>query len=143
MRRHLILLGALAIAGLLLGASFALADDAPSAQEPPPMPGPGYCKENPGKCEAARARHEAWCKENPQKCEQMKAQRTQRREFCQQNPQQCEQQRAQMQQHRAEMKAKCAADPAKCEEMKQQMRARWQEHMGAGGTGGAAGQPAP
>ena len=129
MSLHKILLGLTASAGLLLGTGLALAED---AAPPPPVRGPAFCKENPGKCEEARAEHEAFCKENPEKCEQMKQKRAERREFCKQNPEKCEEQRAAMKQRRAEMRAQCEADPAKCDEKKKQARERWQEHHGSG-----------
>lgn len=132
MHRSPIALGLASIAGLLLGASLALADDAT------PGPSPGhmreFCKENPGKCEEAKAKHAAFCKENPEKCEQMKQRRAERRAFCKENPEKCAEQRAQMKQRHAEMKAKCEADPAKCQEMKQQMRERMREKHGMGGS---------
>jgi len=135
------LLGLASIAGLLFGARLALADDA--APPPTTSPSPGhmreFCKQNPGKCEEAKAKHAAFCKENPEKCEQLKQKRAERRAYCKQNPEKCQEQRAQMQQHRAEMQAKCAADPEKCQEMKQQMRERMQQRHG---TGGSAPKPA-
>lgn len=126
MRTCKVLLGVAAIAGLWLGASAALADDAP-----PAGPRAEWCKQNPEKCKELRAKREAFCKENPQKCEEMKQKAAQRQEFCKQNPEKCEQQRAAMKQRMADLKAKCDADPAKCEEMKQQARARWKERHGA------------
>jgi len=128
MSLHKTLLGLTSIAGLLLGATFALADNV----SPPPMPRREFCTENPGKCEEARARHAAFCKDNPEKCEQMKRKRAERRELCKQNPEKCEEQRAAMKQHRAEMQARCETDPARCNEMKQQARERWKQHHGSG-----------
>jgi hypothetical protein len=136
MRPHKILLVLAPIAGFLLAASLVFAEDAPPATPPPSGPGSGhmreFCKQNPGKCEEARAKHAAFCQENPEKCEQMKQRRAERQAYCEQNPEKCEQQRAQMKQHRAEMQAKCAADPAKCQEMKQQMRGHFQGKHGSG-----------
>ena len=74
MKPHKTLLALASIAGLLLGASLALADDASPPVSPPAMPGPEFCKANPARCEEARAKHAAFCQENPQKCEQMKQQ---------------------------------------------------------------------
>jgi len=122
MSRHKTLLGFAGVAGLLLGATLALADDV--SPSPPPMPGPRFCRENPGKCEEARARREAFCQENPQKCEQMKQKRAKRHAFCQENPEKCDEQRAQMKARR-------------CDEMKQQMRERVQQRHGS------APEPAP
>jgi hypothetical protein len=127
MSLHKGLLGLTAIASLLLGTRLALAEDT----APPPPRGPGFCQENPGKCEEGRAKRAAFCKDNPEKCAQMKQKRAERRELCEQNPQQCEEQRAMMKQHRAEMQARCEADPTKCDEMKQQARERWQAYHGA------------
>jgi len=139
MSPHKTLLGLAGVAGLLLGARLALADEGSPPPSPPAMPGRQFCQENPGKCEEARAKHQAFCQENPEKCEQIKQKRAERRAFCKQNPEKCQEQRAQMKARRAEMKEKCAADPAKCQEMKQQMRERMQQRHG---TGGAAPKPA-
>jgi len=97
---------------------------------PPPRPGKEFCKENPGKCEEARARRQEFCTANPEKCEQMKAKRAERREFCKANPEKCKEQREELKERRAEMQARCQADPAKCEEMKDQARKRFQDRMG-------------
>ena len=140
MRMHKTLLGLISIAGLLLGARLAMADDPAAAEPLPPLPGREFCKENPGKCAEARARRQAFCEKNPEKCEQMKQKLAERRNYCRQNPEKCEQQREERQKRHAEMQAKCAADPAKCNEMKQQMRERHQQHQGMGGS---AAQPAP
>jgi hypothetical protein len=133
------LLGLGAIAGLLLGARAAFAED-----EPPPLPRAGFCQENPGKCEEARAKHAAFCQENPEKCEEFRQKRAERRELCKQDPEKCEEQRAAMKQHRAEMKAKCEADPAKCDQMKQQARERQKARHGSGAppSGSDSGAPA-
>ena len=102
-----------ATASLLLGATAVQADEAT-----PPKPGQEYCKENPQKCEEARAN---------------------RKEFCTANPEKCKEQREQM-------KAKCKADPAKCDQMKQEMREKYKGMHGSGqgksgqGTSGQ-GQP--
>jgi len=117
--------GLLPVVGLLLLASPAFADE-PTV---PPKDRAAYCKENPGKCEEARAKHDAFCKENPEKCEQMNQKHAERQAYCKQHPEKCEQQRARMKQHHDEMQAKCAADPAKCEELKKAQRER-QKHVG-------------
>jgi len=127
------------IAGLLLAASLAFAEDTPM----PTPHEPAFCKENPGKCEQARARHEAFCRENPEKCEQWKEKRAERQAYCQQNPEKCEQQRERMKQRRAEMQARCAADPEKCEEMKQARRERRKNRLGGGMPNGPAPDAAP
>jgi hypothetical protein len=111
-----------------LAALPARADD----KAPPPMPGAAWCKENPGKCQEARAKHEQWCKDNPKQCEQWKQKRSERQQFCKDNPKKCEEQRAEMKQHHQEMQAECAKDPAKCEQMKQQARERMQARHGKG-----------
>lgn len=118
------------LAGVLLVAAPALAED-PSASSP----GTGqeraeFCKENPEKCQEARARRQAFCKDNPEKCEQMKQKRAERREFCKANPEKCEEQRARRKERRAEFQAKCAAEPDKCEQMKQERRERFQKRHG-------------
>ena len=133
MHLHKTALGFISIAGLWLGASLALADDvAPAGHPGGPGGGSEWCKENPGKCEEARAKHEAFCKENPEKCEQWNQKRAEREAYCKDNPQKCAEQREQFKQHRAEMKAKCEADPAKCEEMKQARRERFMKRHGNG-----------
>ena len=120
-----ILFRVVALAMVLCSPLATLADDGP-----PPMPGREFCKENPGKCEEARARRQEFCTANPEKCEQMKARRAERREFCQANPEKCQEQREQMKARRAELQAKCQADPVKCDEMKDQSRKRFQDRMG-------------
>lgn len=110
MRMQQVLFGVIASASFLGSPLSALADD----DQPPPRPGKEFCKENPGKCEEARAR---------------------RQEFCKANPEKCKEQRAAMKAKRAEMQAKCQADPAKCEEMKAEARKKFQDKMG--------GQPPP
>ena len=128
-----------ATASVMLGATALQADETGT----PPRPGREYCKENPGKCEEAKAQRKEFCTANPEKCkeqrEQMKARRAERQEKCQADPQKCEQMKQEMRQRRDEMKAKCAADPAKCEEMKQQMR---QKHQGRHQHGDGQGKPA-
>ena len=124
-RLYKALLGVASIAFLCLGASLALADDAP-----PAGPRAEWCKQNPEKCKELRAKREAFCKDNPQKCEQMKQKAAERQEFCKQNPEKCEQQRAAMKQRRSDLKAQCDADPAKCDEIKQQARERWKARHG-------------
>ncbi|HXK25801.1 MAG TPA: hypothetical protein VMS55_24245 [Myxococcota bacterium] len=126
--RHAFLGSASAVLFVLgLAAGSALADD-----NPPPMPGAAWCKENPGKCKEARAKHEQWCKDNPKQCEQWKQKRAERQEFCKNNPKKCEEERAAMKKRMQEVQAECAKDPAKCEQTKQQMRERMQERHGAG-----------
>jgi hypothetical protein len=127
MRTHKTLLCLASIAGLLLGAQLALADDPTPETSPPPLPGRKYCKENPGKCEEARAKHAAWCQENPEKCkerqedrdrerdlrdEEREKKRAERRAYCKENPETCKAERAQRRQRKAEIEAKCKADPA-------------------------------
>jgi len=114
------------VAGLLLIAGPALADEAPA----PGQQRAEFCKQNPQKCEEARAKREAFCKQKPETCAQMKEKRAERRELCQQNPEKCAQQRERMKERRADMQAKCAADPAKCEQMKQERRERFQKRHG-------------
>ena len=101
---------------------------------PPPMPRNEVCKENPGKCDEARARREEFCKANPQKCEeqreQMKAKKAERQEFCKANPETCKEQREQMKQKRAERQEFCKANPEKCEEQREQMKAKRAELRG-------------
>jgi|GEM_PF-1441359 len=104
-----ILFGVVAIAVFLGSPLAALAADGP----PPPRPGQEFCKDNPGKCEEARAK------------------RAERREFCKANPEKCKEQREQLQAKRAELQAKCQADPAKCTEMKDQARKKFQGKMAA------------
>jgi hypothetical protein len=126
------LLGFISIAGLLLGASLALAEDAPPAGNPG-LDGSAWCKENPGKCDEARAKHAAFCKENPDKCNELSQKRAERQAFCKENPEKCAEQREKFKQQRAERKAQCAADPEKCEEMKQARRERFKKRHGGGG----------
>ena len=126
MRLQQILFSVIAIASFLGSPLSALADD----DQPPPRPGKEFCKENPGKCAEARARHQEFCTANPEKCEQMKQKRAERREFCTANPEKCKEQREAMKARRAEMQAKCQADPAKCDEMKEQARKKFQDRMG-------------
>ena len=127
--RHAFLGSASAVVlALGLAALPARADD----QAPPPLPSGALCKNNPGKCQEARAKHEQWCKDNPGKCEQWKQKRTEREQFCKNNPKKCEEQRAAMKQRKQEMQAECAKDPSKCEQMKQQARERMQERHGKG-----------
>ena len=125
------------VSAVLLGFGLAAGAVRAEDQAPPPMPGAAWCKENPGKCEAARAKHEQWCKDNPKQCEQWKQKRAEREQFCKDNPKKCEEQRAAMKQRHQEMQAECEKDPAKCEQMKQQARARMQARHG-GGMGAAA-----
>lgn len=102
----------------------------------PPRPGQEFCKENPGKCEEARAKRKEFCTANPEKCEaqrkQMKARRAEMKEKCQADPEKCEQMKQEMRQRRDEMKAKCQSDPAKCEEMKQEMRQKYKGRHDSG-----------
>ncbi len=130
MRMQQFLIAATATAGLLCSPLLALADDG----GPPPLPRKEFCKENPGKCDEARARRREFCATNPEKCEQqreqLKAKRAERQEFCKANPEKCEAQREQMKAKRAEMQARCKADPGKCEEMKQEARKKSQDRMG-------------
>jgi hypothetical protein len=100
-----------ATASLLLGTTALQADESAI----PPRPGQEFCKENPGKCEEARAKRKEFCTANPEKCA---AQRKQMKQ--------------EMRQRRDEMKAQCKADPAKCEEMKQEMRQKYQGKYGSG-----------
>lgn len=139
MKLRTTLLGLVSIALLSLSAGLALAEDEPATDAPEFS---GWCKENPGKCEQARAKHAAWCEANPEKCKEMKGKRAERAEFCKQNPEKCAEQRERFKQHRAEMKAKCEADPAKCEEMKQSRRERFKKRHGGGAPADApAGNP--
>lgn len=101
MRPHRNLLALASIVGLL-GGGVASAEDESSL----PPHWREFCKENPGKCEEARAKHKAFCQENPKQCEQMKQKRAERREWCKQNPEKCAQQSAEWKQRRAERKAK-------------------------------------
>jgi hypothetical protein len=127
--RHAFLGSASAVVlALGLAALPARADD----QAPPPLPSGALCKNNPGKCQAAREKHEQWCKDNPKQCEHWKQKRTEREQFCKNNPKKCEEQRAEMKKRKQEMQAECAKDPAKCEQMKQQARERMQERHGKG-----------
>ena len=116
----------LATSSLMAGALSALADDG----APPPLPHKEFCKDNPGKCEEARAKRQEFCKTSPEKCEQMKQKHAERREFCKANPEKCKKQREEMHARRAEMEARCKADPAKCEEMKDQARQKMHDWMG-------------
>ena len=79
----------------------ATADDGP-----PRVPGKGWCKDNPGKCDEARARRQEYCKANAEACKQQRMQakqkRAERKAFCKDNPETCEQQREQMKAKRAE-----------------------------------------
>src|SRR5215831_11646935 len=135
--RHAFLGSASAVLlALGLAAGPARADDKAA---PPRMPGAAWCKENPGKCQEARAKHEQWCKDNPKQCEQWKQKRAEREEFCKNNPQKCQEQRAEMQKKKEAMQAECEKDPAKCEQMKEHMRERAQAHR----KGGMAGSVAP
>jgi len=143
MRRHEFLLGFVSVAGLLLGANLAFAEEQSDQHEGTPGSSE-WCKENPGKCEEARAKHEAFCKENPQRCAEMKAKRAEREAFCKENPETCAEQREKFKLHRAEMKAKCEADPEKCDEMKQAHREKFKQRHGGGGSppaGAGAGKP--
>ena len=108
MRMQQIFLAVIATASVLGAPLLAQAD----VSSPPPLPGKEFCKDNPGKCDEARARRQEFCAENPDKCEQMKAKRAERREFCKANPEKCKEQREAMKARRAEMQAKCQADPA-------------------------------
>jgi hypothetical protein len=132
MRPHRTLFTLVSIVGLL-GAPLALAED-----ESPPFPGREFCKENPGKCEEARAKHAAWCEKYPDRCAKAKERQAERREWCEKNPEECAKKEAEWKQRRAErraeLKAKCEADPAKCEEMKQQMRDKRQQKLGTGAS---------
>jgi hypothetical protein len=139
MRRHVTAFGIVPIVGLLLLASPVRAEDPTT----PPPDRAEFCKQNPGKCEEARAKRDAFCKENPEKCEQVRQKRAERREFCKQNPEKCAEQRERMKQRRAEMQAKCAADPAKCEEMKKERRERFQKRHGGGSPPAPPTQPGP
>jgi hypothetical protein len=127
--------------GIGLVAGPALGDD----KAPPPLPGAAWCKENPGKCQEARAKHEQWCKDNPKQCEQWKQKRAEREQFCKDNPKKCEEQRAEMKKRMHEVQAECAKDPAKCEQMKQQARERMKERhsMGMGATSKKVAPEAP
>jgi len=127
MRMQQIFLAVIATASFLGAPLLAQADD----DAPPPRQGKEFCKDNPGKCDEARARRQEFCTENPEKCEQMKAKRAERREFCKANPEKCKEQREAMKARRAEMQAKCQADPARCDEMKDQARKQFQDRMGA------------
>ena len=122
MRLYPALLVVTATASLFLGATTLQADESAA----PPRPGREFCKENPGKCEEARAKRKEFCTANPDKCREqrgeMKARRAEMKEKCDADPEKCEQMKQDMRQRRDEMKAKCQADPAKCEEMKQGMR---------------------
>ena len=138
MRTYRTMLAVAGTAGLLLGGGLALAED---AAPPPQHPGREWCKENPGKCDEARAKHEAWCAQNPDRCAKAKERRAARREWCEKNPEECAQKKAEWQQKHAELKAKCDADPAKCNEMKQQMRQQMREKHGMGGGMGGSNQP--
>jgi hypothetical protein len=120
------LLALVSITGLWFGVGPARADDL----SPPPRPGREFCKENPGKCEEARARHAAFCQENPQKCEQARQRRAERRERCKQDPEKCAEQKAAMKKRREERQARCQADPSQCDEG---MQHRY--HHGAPGPG--------
>jgi hypothetical protein len=121
-----------ATASLLLGTTALQADESAI----PPRPGQEFCKENPGKCEEARAKRKEFCTANPEKCaaqrKQMKARRAEMKEKCKADPEKCEQMKQEMRQRRDEMKAQCKADPAKCEEMKQEMRQKYQGKYGSG-----------
>ncbi len=128
MRIHRLLITLIATASVFGSPLLARADDG----GPPPLPRKEFCKENPGKCEEAKARRKQYCQTNPDKCKAMRDKRAERREFCQKNPEKCKEQRENMQSRRAEMQAKCAADPAKCDEMKEQGRKRMRDHMGSG-----------
>jgi hypothetical protein len=126
------LISAIAIIAVLGSPLVASAGD--QGGGPPPMPRNEVCKEDPGKCDEARARREEFCKANPQKCEeqreQMKAKRAERQEFCKANPETCKEQREQMKAKRAEMQARCEADPAKCDAMKAEARKNMKGRMG-------------
>ncbi|MDH4023388.1 MAG: hypothetical protein OEV14_09700, partial [Gammaproteobacteria bacterium] len=75
MRMQQFLIAITATASLLCSPLAAAGDDG----GPPPLPRKEFCKENPGKCEEARARRRDFCAANPEKCEQrreeMKAKR--------------------------------------------------------------------
>jgi flagellar motility protein MotE (MotC chaperone) len=135
-----LLLGFASAACLCLGASLALADDAP----PAPHTDSKWCKDNPGKCEEARKKHEAWCKDNPEQCEHWKQKAAERREWCEKNPEKCEEKKARMRERMAEIEEKCAKDPEHCDEIKAKAKERWKKHhqggqgkgMGASSGGG-------
>lgn len=127
MRMQQILITVAATATLLCSPLLALADDG----GPPPLPRKEFCKENPGKCEEARAKRREFCATNPEKCEQMKAKRAERREFCKANPEKCKEQRKQMKAKRAEMQARCKEDPAMCEKMMTGEHKKSQDQKGA------------
>lgn len=127
MRMQQILIAIIATASFLGAPLVVQADE----DGPPPHQGKDFCKENPGKCEEARARRQEFCKEHPDKCEQMKEKRAERREFCKASPEKCKEQREQMQARKAEIQAKCKADPAKCEELKEEARKKFQDRMGS------------
>jgi hypothetical protein len=128
MHSHQTLLVLAGAATLLLAAPAALADDV----SPEPTSRRQWCQENPEKCEAARARHEALCQQNPEKCERIKQRRAELRQRCQQDPEKCQEKKEQRMQRRAEMKARCEADPARCEQIKQERRARFWGKLDAG-----------
>ena len=127
MRMQQFLITAAATAGLLCSPLLALADDG----GPPPLPRKEFCKENPGKCEEARARRREFCKANPEKCkeqrEQMKARRAEMQAKCKADPEKCEEMKA----RRAEMQAKCKDDPAMCKEMMKGGHMKPEDHKGA------------
>ena len=116
MRTQQFLITVTVAAGLLCSPLIAVAADG----GPPPVPRNEVCKENPGKCDEARAK---------------------RQEFCAANPQKCEQQREQMKAKRAEMQARCKADPDKCEQMKQEARKNHQDRMGGPPPSGSNSKP--
>jgi len=127
MRMQQLLFSVIASVGVLGTPLVASADEGGG---PPPLPRKEVCKENPGKCDEARARRREFCQANPEKCKQMEEKRAQRREFCKANPAKCKAQREQMRAKRAEMRARCEADPARCEDKKDEARERVKDRKG-------------
>ena len=65
MRMQQFLIAVTATAGLLCSPLVAAADEG----GPPPLPRNEVCKENPGKCDEARAKRREFCAANPEKCQ--------------------------------------------------------------------------
>jgi len=72
------------------------------------------CRADPDKCrEELRAKGEQWCKNNPEKCRDLKEKAEQRRAWCKANPEEC---RAEMQARREQW---CKENPERCRELKE------------------------
>jgi Skp family chaperone for outer membrane proteins len=86
-----------------------------------------WCKDNPAKCEEAKARRDAFCKNNPTTCEHRREEREEMKAECDKDPAKCEKLKEERKARHARMHEACKANPAECEKRRAEHRERREE----------------